>query len=177
MLIRAHSIHSTFKTPDSCGSSNMAHLQWFNYEGYGQEAKANYGYSQAVRIGEEIHCSGQGISDACFNHSEPPAYSIAGGWDRMTSKISRHLEVEVNQAFENVDVAVRDAGGKGWEDVYKVRSYHIGPLNDRLTKMMVNNIKAWCPNHQPLWTYLGVQALGLPDMRIEIEVVAHTNRG
>jgi enamine deaminase RidA (YjgF/YER057c/UK114 family) len=38
----------------------MAHLQYFNYAGYGETAKENYHYSQAVRVGDSIHCSGQG---------------------------------------------------------------------------------------------------------------------
>ena len=38
----------------------MAHLQYFNYPNYGVKMRVEYGYSQAVRIGNRIECSGQG---------------------------------------------------------------------------------------------------------------------
>ena len=38
----------------------MAHLHYSNYAGYGETAKEKYYYSQAVRVGDVIHCSGQG---------------------------------------------------------------------------------------------------------------------
>ena len=34
-------------------------------------------------------------------------------------------------------------------------------------------LKKWCPNHQPIWTVLGVEKLALPEMMIEVEVTAH----
>lgn len=39
---------------------NMAHLQYYNYPGYGERAVETYKYSQAVRVGDRIECSGQG---------------------------------------------------------------------------------------------------------------------
>lgn len=38
---------------------------------------------------------------------------------------------------------------------------------------MVRNFKRYMPDHQPLWTCVGVPRLGEDDMRVEIEVVAH----
>lgn len=38
---------------------------------------------------------------------------------------------------------------------------------------MVRNMKKWLPNHQPVWTCVGVTQLGEPDMKVEIEVMAH----
>jgi enamine deaminase RidA (YjgF/YER057c/UK114 family) len=38
---------------------------------------------------------------------------------------------------------------------------------------MVRNFKTWMPDHQPIWTVVGVSRLGEDDMRVEIEVVAH----
>jgi hypothetical protein len=38
----------------------MSHLQYFNYPGVGVENQKNYKYSQAVKIGDKIECSGQG---------------------------------------------------------------------------------------------------------------------
>jgi hypothetical protein len=40
----------------------MAHLQYFNYPGVGEDNNKNFAYSQAVRVGDHIHCSGQGKS-------------------------------------------------------------------------------------------------------------------
>lgn len=38
---------------------------------------------------------------------------------------------------------------------------------------MVRNFKKWVPDHEPIWTCVGVPRLGEDDMRVEIEVVAH----
>lgn len=40
----------------------MSHLTYTVYEGYGERATKDYGYSQAVRIGDMIHLSGQGMA-------------------------------------------------------------------------------------------------------------------
>lgn len=40
----------------------MSDLKYFNYEGFGEYARENYGYSQAVRIGDRVEISGQGTS-------------------------------------------------------------------------------------------------------------------
>jgi hypothetical protein len=39
----------------------MSHLQYFNYDGWGQKANRDFYYSQAVRIGDRIECAGQGM--------------------------------------------------------------------------------------------------------------------
>lgn len=67
---------------------------------------------------------------------------------------------------------MRTAGGKGWDQVYRVNSYHI-PLDEKALNAMVENFRKWCPNHKPLWTCIGVPQLGLPAMKVEIEVVAY----
>lgn len=41
----------------------MSHLQYFDYEGFGQTAKQHFNYSQAVRIDNRIEISGQGTFD------------------------------------------------------------------------------------------------------------------
>ncbi|CAG8157863.1 unnamed protein product [Penicillium olsonii] len=132
----------------------MSHLQYYQYPGYGEASQKNLHYSQAVRVGDRIELSGQ------------------GGWDPETSKISTNLDTQVNQAFANVDLALMQAGGKGWSQVFRVNSYHL-PLNDEALNAMVRNFKKYMPAHQPLWTCVGVTRLGYDDMRVEIEVVAH----
>nr|KIR88039.1 hypothetical protein I308_01089 [Cryptococcus tetragattii IND107] len=76
------------------------------------------------------------------------------------------------QAFENVQSALTAAGGKGWDQVFRVNSYHV-PLNNEALEAMVRNFRKWMPNHQPLWTCVGVTRLGEDDMRVEIEVQAY----
>ncbi|KAK9900845.1 putative L-PSP endoribonuclease family protein [Cystobasidium minutum MCA 4210] len=132
----------------------MSHLTYYSYPGVGEENKKNYSYSQAVRLGDRIECSGQ------------------GGWDPQTGKIDTEINAQIDQAFKNVEIALKDAGGKGWDQVYRVVSYHI-PLNDEALHAMVRNMKQWMPNHQPVWTCVGVTRLGLDDMRVEVEAFAH----
>lgn len=38
----------------------MSHLQYFDYEGFGDRSKRDINYSQAVRIDNRIELSGQG---------------------------------------------------------------------------------------------------------------------
>jgi enamine deaminase RidA (YjgF/YER057c/UK114 family) len=88
----------------------------------------------------------------------------------------KDINKQVDQAFANVDLNLRVAGGKGWSQVFKVNSYHV-PINDEALEVMVRNFKKWMPDHQPLWTCVGVSGLGEDDMRVEIEVVALDKEG
>ncbi|KAK2803388.1 hypothetical protein FQN50_007047 [Emmonsiellopsis sp. PD_5] len=131
----------------------MSHLNYCDYEGFGQTARKNTHYSQAVRIGDRIECSGQ------------------GGWDRLTEEIAPSPSDQVNQAFANVEHALKRAGGKGWSQVYKVRAY-AAPLTEEIVRDLVRNLRQYCPDHMPLLTGVGVQSLAF-GMCVEIEVVAH----
>ena len=71
-----------------------------------------------------------------------------------------------------MELALRSAGGRGWEQVFRVNSYHV-PLNNEAMEAMVRNLRKYMPGHEPLWTCVGVSRLGEDDMRVEIEVVAH----
>lgn len=98
--------------------------------------------------------------------------SCLGGWDPTTGTFYREINEQIAQAFKNVDLALRTAGGKGWEQVYRVNSYHV-PINNEALDAMVRGFKEYMPRHEPLWTCVGVPRLGEDDMRVEIEVVAH----
>lgn len=98
--------------------------------------------------------------------------SDTGGWDPKTGVFLKEINEQIDQAFANVDLNLKDAGGKGWEQVFRVNSYHV-PINNEALDAMVRNFKRWMPNHQPIWTCVGVTRLGEDDMRVEIEVVAH----
>ncbi|KAE8161945.1 L-PSP endoribonuclease family protein [Aspergillus tamarii] len=132
----------------------MSHLSYRSYGGVGKRNQEKFHYNQAVRIGDRIECAGQ------------------GGWDPTTGVIRRETNTQIDQAFANVDMNLKHAGGKGWEQVFRVNSYHI-PLNDEALEAMVRNFKKYMPNHEPIWTVVGVSRLGEDDMRVEIEVVAH----
>ncbi len=83
---------------------------------------------------------------------------------------------EIDQAFENVDYTLKQAGGKGWSQVYRVNSYHVDMSPEALQRT-VDNFKKWMPDHQPVWTLIGVTKLGLESMRVEIEVSAYDEEG
>lgn len=91
-----------------------------------------------------------------------------------------HIPTEINeqidQAFKTVDHTLKHAGGKGWPQVFRVNSYHV-PLNNEAIAAMSRNFKRWMPDHQPIWTCVGVARLGEDDMRVEIEVVAYDPDG
>ena len=58
-------------------------------------------------------------------------------------------------------------------EVYKIVSYH-APLNNEAIELFVENMRKYGPDHQPCWTAVGVQQLGGDDMRVEIDVKAHS---
>lgn len=95
-----------------------------------------------------------------------------GGWDPKTGEFEKEINKQIDLAFENVERCLKDAGGKGWSQVYRINSYHV-PINDEALAAMVRNMRKWMPDHQPLWTCVGVSRLGEDDMRVEVEVVAH----
>jgi enamine deaminase RidA (YjgF/YER057c/UK114 family) len=99
-------------------------------------------------------------------------YREIGGWNRETGEIYREINQQIDQAFDNVEHNLKDAGGEGWSQVFRVVSYHV-PINDEALAAMVRNFEKYTPGHQPIWTCVGVPRLGEDDMRVEIEVVAH----
>ncbi|GAA5826851.1 hypothetical protein JCM11251_002918 [Rhodosporidiobolus azoricus] len=129
-------------------------ITFYHYDGYGVEAKDVYHYSQAARVGDRIETSGQ------------------GGWDPKTGKCRADIEDEIKQAFDNVELTLKTAGGKGWEQVFKVVSYHVD-LQHVHAELMVKNLKEKMPDRQPLWTMIGVEKLAWPEMHVEIDVVAY----
>lgn len=60
--------------------------------------------------------------------------------------------------------------------MFRVNSYHV-PINNEALAAMVRNFEKYMPDHQPIWTCVGVTRLGEDDMRVEIEVVAHDPEG
>ncbi|WP_404788315.1 RidA family protein [Altericista sp. CCNU0014] len=112
-------------------------------------------YSQAVKIGDRVETSGQ------------------GGWDDDL-QFPESLADEIAQAFRNVERTLATAGAS-WEDVIHVNSYHVGGFPPEVNEVMVKLFRHYMPNHAPIWTEVGVAALALPTMRIEIRVTAITS--
>ncbi|KAK4160399.1 Endoribonuclease L-PSP/chorismate mutase-like protein [Cladorrhinum sp. PSN259] len=136
----------------------MSHLSCFNYKGFGEAKCKELWYSQAIRVGDRIECAGQ------------------GGWDPETQVVKKDISDEIDQAFSNVDLALKTAGGKGWCQVYKINVYTT-VMNEEAIGALVRNLQTWLPDHQPIMTAVGVNALGLEGMRVEIEVAAHDPEG
>lgn len=83
--------------------------------------------------------------------------------------------------FSNVDLALRHAGGKGWAQVYQVRLYVVEEYfsNETALGRIIENLKKWSPDRQPLLTAVGVTKLGAgpsAGMRLEMEVVAYAGK-
>ena len=90
----------------------------------------------------------------------------------MTEAFPQDFGQEVDQAFDNVEHTLQQAGGKGWSEVYKVRVY-MTTLNEESAGNIIRNLRKFCPDHQPLLTVVEVKSLYVPDMHIEIEVESH----
>ncbi|KAK7976635.1 hypothetical protein PG989_015098 [Apiospora arundinis] len=147
----SQSISNTQKTA-------MSHLQYFTYPEFGAVLSNQSYYSQSVRIGDRIECSGQ------------------GGWDPVSGDISPDISVEVDRAFANVELALKAAGGQGWSQVYKVNMFYI-ELNDEMMAAWRSTVEKWCPGHRPLLTATGAASLAVPGMHVEIEVAADLTKG
>ncbi|KAL4753421.1 hypothetical protein BDW72DRAFT_168992 [Aspergillus terricola var. indicus] len=137
----------------------MSHLSWVKIPKNADRALSNsHAYSQAVRVGNTIHLSGQ------------------EGWNAQTQTISSSVPDQIDQAFANINALLRATGGKGWSQVYKVRSYHL-TLDVEAQDSMVRNFGKWMPEHKPLWTCVQVGRLAGDGMKVEIEVEAHVPVG
>ncbi|MBK5437159.1 hypothetical protein JFV30_09975 [Pseudomonas sp. TH32] len=130
----------------------MSKPEFFITPGYGDIARDTLHYAQAVKIGNRVETSGQ------------------GGWDDEF-RIPESLTDEIALAFQNLERTLAHAGA-GWEHVIHVNSYHVGGFPPEVNEQMVKWYRHYMPNHTPIWTELGVEALGLPAMRIEIRVTA-----
>ncbi|PSB49491.1 hypothetical protein C7B80_01775 [Cyanosarcina cf. burmensis CCALA 770] len=130
----------------------MKKPEFFVTPGYGEYMLNKLHYSQAVKIGDRVEISGQ------------------GGWDDNL-QIPEAVADEIAQAFQNVERTLATAGAS-WEHVVHVNSYHVGGFPLEVNEVMVKLFRHYMPDRAPIWTELGVAALALPTMRIEIRVTA-----
>lgn len=124
--------------------------EFFAAPGYGERQLRLFHYSQAVKVGNRIETSGQGGRDDNWHFPETLAKEIA-------------------QAFRNVERTLASAGAN-WQHVIAVNSYHVG-FTEEVNQIMTERFRHHMP-HAPIWTLLGVAALGDPRMRVEIRVTA-----
>jgi enamine deaminase RidA (YjgF/YER057c/UK114 family) len=91
----------------------------------------------------------------------------------MTEEYPEDLGEEIDRAFDNVDHALRQAGGTGLDQVYKLRIYITGPM-DEYFEHLIRHLKGGkgFEKHGPLLTVVQVKAL-FTIMRIEIEAEAY----
>ena len=67
-------------------------------------------------------------------------------------------------------------GQGGWDESFSisddVQPRHGGRalvgLDQSVLPTMVEQLRSYCPSHQPLWTVIGVASLALPAMKVEI---------
>lgn len=124
----------------------------------GAKSAEDYSYSMVMEVDGRVELSGQ------------------GGWrpDTLDFPAGVSLETEINQAFDNV-VTMLDAVGLSWSNVAHVNSYHVPDQSGQITRAtaeMGRQFRSRMPDHKPVWTCLGVAALGDPGMRVEIRVTA-----
>ncbi|OBJ95524.1 hypothetical protein A5638_20700 [Mycolicibacterium fortuitum] len=140
----------------------MSKPEFFDTPGYGEIFRTQYSYGQAVRIGDRVEISGQ------------------GGWNDDLTFSADSLEAEIQKAFDNVEKTLAAAGAT-WHDVVKVNTYHRPSSEDSIGEdhltAVVDQFRRRAGEHLPLWTALGVQALGLPEMHIEVEAMALIGSG
>ncbi|MFE9786768.1 Rid family hydrolase [Nocardia salmonicida] len=128
--------------------------------GYGQTLFDLLHYRQALRVGDRVDISGQ------------------GGWDDDIT-FPASLEDEIVRAFENVEKTLATVGAT-WRDVVAVDSFHLPTAEDEIgdehTRVMVEQFRKRMGDRAPIWTQIGVAALGAPGMRVEIRVTALVGR-
>ena len=55
--------------------------------------------------------------------------------------------------------------------MYQMTSYHVG-LDEEHKSEIKKRMREWMPNHQPIWTMLGIQRLAIEKYKVEISVKA-----
>lgn len=127
--ISALAAHSLAPGP---AASGMVHPQYSDYEGFVQQLGESTHYSQAVRIGDSIECSGQ------------------GGWDPATGAIPEDLATELEQIFKNVELNLK-VGGASLFDYGSITCISVGHLHtqagisrkQKLTEPIVARLSCW----------------------------------
>ena len=109
-------------------------------------------YSQAVRAGNLLFLAGQMPVDR-------ETGAVMGAGD---------IRAQTRQTFENIKAVLATAGST-MDDIVELVSYH----TDMADLGGVMEVKGeYLPQDFPAWTALGVSALALPGLMVEIKAVA-----
>ena len=92
-----------------------------------------------------------------------------GGWN-SDGTFPDDFDAEVDQAYSNVNIALQNAGSKGWEQVYSTRKF-VRSLETPTLDAIGRNLAKWTPGQDPLMSIYQVQLW--ENMAIEIEVEAY----
>lgn len=114
-----------------------------------------FGYSQAARIGPWIRVSAQ------------------PGFDIEKRGFPETLEAQATEAFENLAIVLQAAGAR-MEDVVEITSYQ---LDMEQFNAVVDARNEAFGLHRPAWTAVGVSALPLPSMLIQVSATAYVPGG
>ena len=115
-----------------------------------------YGFSQIVKTkgGTTVYFSGQ------------------VGWDEQRALIGEgDLAAQTRGAFENLQKAVRAAGGE-MHDIVSLRIYIVNYKRELGAPISQCLLEFFPPDALPVTTWIGVQSLARPELLIEIEAVA-----
>ncbi len=110
----------------------------------------NFHFSQAVRCGELLLCSGQIGTNA-------------------DGKVPPEVADEFSNAWRKVE-SVLKAAGMGFADVVEYTTYHVGLQRTMGTFMKVRDQFLTAP--WPAWTAIGISELAVPGAHVEIRVTA-----
>ncbi|GKZ69503.1 hypothetical protein AnigIFM50267_004712 [Aspergillus niger] len=143
----------------------MSPIPSYSRPGRGQHFQDAYGFAEACIAGDRMEIAGQ------------------TGMSPTSTEVPPTLEEEVAQAFNNINEVIlytlekakpdlRASVKSGWDRVVKIRTYHVQlpQTREKIISLMVENVKKWCPDHQPTWTMLGIEALPFEGQNLEIEV-------
>ncbi len=111
--------------------------------------RERFNYSPGVIVGDTLYIAGQVGRDAELN-------------------VLEGAQAQYVQAFENV-ARVLSAAGANFENVVDMVTYHID-ITDIANFMTVKD--RYFVNHVPAWTGIGVTALAMPGLLVEIKCVA-----
>ena len=117
---------------------------------FGQAAYDNFHFSQAVRSGGFLFCSGQ----------------IGTNQDRS---VPDSAEDEFRNAWRAVGEVLK-AAGLGFEDIVEYTSYHVG-LSEHIRAFMKTRDEV-LSEPWPAWTAIGITELAVRGARVEIRVIA-----
>lgn len=120
-----------------------------------------YGFSHAVASSDAtlVHCAGQVAWDK--------DYQVVGGSD---------LGAQARQALANLKTVLVEAGA-GVEDIVRLRTYVVNHTPDCLGPVGAALAEFYGDVMPAANTWIGVQALALPDFLIEVEATAQINKG